>query len=45
MTPASLQGDLRARGVALRGAPVLLLEAAGTPVGARKRGARTHLPW
>src|SRR5207244_2499980 len=23
----------------------LLLEAAGTPVGARKRGARTHLPW
>lgn len=23
----------------------LLLEAAGTPVGARKRGARPHLPW
>jgi NADH-quinone oxidoreductase subunit N len=23
----------------------LLLEAAGTPIGFRKRGARTHLPW
>jgi NADH-quinone oxidoreductase subunit N len=45
MTPTSIQAMLPVATWLAAALLCLLLEAAGTPVGARKRGARTHLPW
>lgn len=45
MTPTTLQAVLPGAVWLVAGLLCLLLEAAGTPVGARKRGNRTHLPF
>lgn len=45
MTPTTIQAVLPAGTWLVAALLCLLLEAAGTPVGARKRGARTHLPF
>lgn len=45
MTPTTLHAVLPAAIWLVTALLCLLLEAAGTPIGARKRGDRTHLPW
>jgi NADH-quinone oxidoreductase subunit N len=45
MTPTTLHAIFAPAAWLAAALLCLLLEAAGTPVGWRKRGARTHLPW